>query len=441
MILKKTTIYFVLAVLCLNFQLRAQTPIKSLTIGDTVPESFWEFEHSIYANSKITKQSLSNYKGKLLLLDFWASWCGACIASFPKLEIIKNQFPNQLNILKVSYQALEQITRPFENDVKENGKPTYDHTTILNDEILKTIFPYKVLPHFVWINAEGKVAAITSSEQVTIENVKKAISSVDYKMVPKIDQDTRKPLYLSKEFPENNQLLSYSILFKGKNYGLSHGVKENFNNLGILSGKTFTNLPLIELYEYGAIIGLFRKMGEVYSVKRRVIDIEKPELIVKNYNQASSFNDSDYYSYTNWFPETQIARLENLILEDLNIKSGYYGSIEKRVIPCLVITKLNKNDSWVNSTTVKLLDAGIVDDNKRHYKNYPYKNFIGQLNSFEKIDELIIDGTGYNGNVDFILTKDADKETLIKELKVYGLTLQSELVEQNVFVLTNYPKK
>ncbi len=43
--------------------------------------------------SKITE--VNTYKGKLIYLDFWASWCGPCRQSFPFLNKIRNQYSSQ----------------------------------------------------------------------------------------------------------------------------------------------------------------------------------------------------------------------------------------------------------------------------------------------------------------------------------------------------------
>jgi len=39
-----------------------------------------------------TTMSLSDFSGKIVYLDFWASWCGPCRASFPALQQLQNEF-------------------------------------------------------------------------------------------------------------------------------------------------------------------------------------------------------------------------------------------------------------------------------------------------------------------------------------------------------------
>ncbi|MDJ0850203.1 MAG: TlpA disulfide reductase family protein [Myxococcota bacterium] len=37
--------------------------------------------------------SLDRYKGKVVYLDFWASWCGPCLVSLPLLDELRREFP------------------------------------------------------------------------------------------------------------------------------------------------------------------------------------------------------------------------------------------------------------------------------------------------------------------------------------------------------------
>ena len=68
----------VIALFCISMaSVYAQTnEIKPLTIGDKVPDV--EFENVINYSDK--KVRLSDFKGKLMILDFWATWCTSCIA-------------------------------------------------------------------------------------------------------------------------------------------------------------------------------------------------------------------------------------------------------------------------------------------------------------------------------------------------------------------------
>ena len=69
--------------------LLATPAANAVAVGDAAPDctlSAWA-----------TKQNtlLSQYKGKVVYVDFWASWCGPCAQSFPFLNTLHQQFNSQ----------------------------------------------------------------------------------------------------------------------------------------------------------------------------------------------------------------------------------------------------------------------------------------------------------------------------------------------------------
>lgn len=58
--------------------------------------------------------SLGAYRGKVVYLDFWASWCPPCLTSLPMLEELRSQFPSaQFQILAVNVDQDPEKARKF----------------------------------------------------------------------------------------------------------------------------------------------------------------------------------------------------------------------------------------------------------------------------------------------------------------------------------------
>ncbi|MDR0842324.1 MAG: TlpA family protein disulfide reductase [Acidobacteriota bacterium] len=99
--------------------------------------------------------SLEQFRGKIVLLDFWATWCEPCRMTMPVVEKLSKEYPDDLVLLAVNLQETRDDVAPY---VAEQGI----HSRVLLDEqgTVGGAYGTEVIPMQFLIDREGIVRDI-----------------------------------------------------------------------------------------------------------------------------------------------------------------------------------------------------------------------------------------------------------------------------------------
>ena len=116
--------------------------------------------------------SLSDYKGNLIILNFWATWCAPCKEEMPSLDLlIKSENLNNLIIfpINIGKESYEKTYKFFQDIGVKNLEIYFDSPTTLAKK-----FKLRGVPTSIFFNKEGlEFARIIGSTNFADEKFKK----------------------------------------------------------------------------------------------------------------------------------------------------------------------------------------------------------------------------------------------------------------------------
>jgi len=430
-----SSLFAVLTIMCL--EARAQSPDYSgavppgkLNIGDTIPEYLWHLPLQV-VNHPDGKETitLGDYRRKLIILDFWATWCSACIGNFPTVAQMQRTFENDLATLLVTYEPKNKALQTLQG---RNRSPQTNLTSIVEDSIFQQLFEHKLIPHYVWISAKGVVKATTSTAAITVENIRNAIADENIDAAYKIDMDLAKPLFSSEWLPTQN-LKHYAILINGRIEGTGSGTKPRVQN-GRTTGFLFTNTSLLKLYEY-----CFRGIDKRYRFADLNVSVKNPEYLIR---EKSTLPLKEWYrrfgySFDFIIPEERADSLYDHMLNTLNTVSPYVGSVKEVEEICLVLRPICDQKDFVYTQGDRQIQ---VANNQLMLNNVPMHYLIEKLNTEFSFGKRIVDSTNYQGKIHVEFSNEIHSLAgLKKELRKHGLSLTKERIRVHTFTINDKP--
>jgi thiol-disulfide isomerase/thioredoxin len=410
-----------MALLCLFFSVRAQTSYNALSIGDQVPD----VTIKNIMNHTTGQVKLSDYKGQLLILDFWATWCSPCISMFPKSDSLNKIFKDKAVILPVTYQSKEEVLKLFNKSVhlRDIKMPMATGETQL-----QKLFPHKEIPHYVWIDEQGKVKAITGHTEVTAANISKMISSSTSGLKEKKDSEVlpydRETPLLFNQVEIAAEDLRYESVMLGYKEGFSSRIDVLRYPDNTIARITGTNLGLKTLYAYA-----FSTDEQVIKDNRVIVEVsDTSKLIYPDHRTTSSeelprWLKVNAYCFELLVPNSISKTFLEVMKADLaRVFNAYTASLEKRDTKVLALVRTSSVDKIKTSGKPQKFN---VDHFEFTITNGKLQLLVANLNySMQLLRIPVIDDTGYIGNVDLSLNANqSDIESIRKELRKYDLDL------------------
>lgn len=334
-------IFCLWAMLCLSV-MYAQ-PQKQLSIGDSVPDL--ALDHVL--NAPFSKSSLYHFKSRLLILDFFATWCSPCVAMLPRLDSLQKSLDDTLQVLVITDEDPAVVSRFL---AKREG---IHLPVIAGDRLLKKWFPYKLLPHEIWIS-NGKLRAISHPEFITADNIRKLVINGTISLPVKSDLfqfNRNKPIMENQVIQQQKARALYASQLLAYIPGLAGMSGISWDTLYAQQRRYFINLSLATLYK--------QAIGNRIPINRWILNIRNKEAFEKPASDNVLWRKNNTYCYEQTAPmNTSQEKMNSRMLADLDQQFNWVSTIENHPVECLVIRsqKPEQVDSAMHKQGIPLSD-------------------------------------------------------------------------------------
>ena len=100
--------------------------------------------------------NLTDFKGQIVLLDFWATWCGPCKLAMPSIQKVAKTYSGR-KVVVIGINAWEEDPK---NAVAYMKAQKYDYKLVLGGDAVAANYHIEGIPTMIVINDKGVVAEV-----------------------------------------------------------------------------------------------------------------------------------------------------------------------------------------------------------------------------------------------------------------------------------------
>jgi thiol-disulfide isomerase/thioredoxin len=433
--------------MCVCAQTKEWRPLK---VGEKVPDLSFK---TLNFSKPMVK--ISDFKGKLLILDFWSTWCSTCLAEFPTIYELQQRFKDSIQILPIGFETFEVGSiNKFISSRKGTSREFKLPTAIVKygDETLNKLFPHSGLPFEIWIDKTGRFIAATDQFALNNAYINKLVNGESIylpNLTKDVNFDFSIPLLLNGNGGDENNFEFRSVLTRYNPAISLPTITLHDSTCTRLATGSSTVIDFLKFAVIGASgIDTGYNFGRDALNKITILENNNSDLqqafMARLVNTQSPdsierFNRDHLYNYDLVLPASfSLQDAYKIMLGEIQQLFKVNAVVETRRINCLTLVQ-NNADSVLNLKKQSLTGRDYTDRDDFHYQvvDGNINAFCTYLNVFMKNIPVVVNSTGidYLINMDIFFTKDENVKSLNEKLSKYGLELMRVSQDMEVLVL------
>lgn len=101
--------------------------------------------------------AVSDFKGKVVMIDLWETWCKPCLASFPTMQQLQEDYPEDFVVLAVTPGFMD-TQKDAQNFASEHD---YDFRYLMDSNGLHKKLGVQGIPYKIFVDADGEFIKVS----------------------------------------------------------------------------------------------------------------------------------------------------------------------------------------------------------------------------------------------------------------------------------------